>query len=94
MRGMQEFSISDGTTTSEIAALKREILGLRDTAIGAQATAANAEWRLELANRRIKHLESLVEHRKQLLNSWTWKVGSLVMLIFWPLRKLKSLISR
>lgn len=71
--------------------LQLEVMGLRDALTGANARAATAEWRLALAENRIKSMQKAVKHRNQMLNSLTWKVGTAVLL---PLRPVRYALSR
>lgn len=68
-----------------------KILGLQDSLIGANARAATAEWRLALAENRIASMQKAVKHRDQILNSWTWKAGKVVI---FPLRPMRFILSR
>ena len=68
-----------------------EIIGLRDAVVGANVRAATAEWRLELAENRIKLMTKAVKHRDDILNSYTWKVGKVVL---WPLTPVRYVIKR
>lgn len=67
-----------------------KILGLQDSLIGANARAATAEWRLALAENRIESMKKAVQHRNQMLNSFTWKAGKVVLLPFRPVRYILS----
>lgn len=87
---MQEINLTDETVESKITALERELWAARDIVISSMAQNTNLEYRLRVANQRIAHLEKVARHRKQILNSTTWKIGTLVMKIFWPIRKILS----
>jgi hypothetical protein len=87
---MQEVHIEDDTSESQIATLQRENWGLRDIAISAMSENANLEARLNLAIERIKQLEKIANHRNQILNSTTWKIGRLIVKPLSPLKKMLS----
>lgn len=82
--------IDKNTLSSQIRQLELENLALRDNMIGANSRAATAEWRLELADNRIKSMQKAVTHRNQMLNSLTWKVGKVVLFPFRPVRYVLS----
>lgn len=66
-----------------------ELLGLRDALVGANARAASAEWRLDLAENRIKSMTRAIRHRNEMLNSLNWKVGRIVL---WPPSSLRAVM--
>lgn len=66
-----------------------EILGYRDTIIGQKVTIANLEWRLEETERRLRNV---TRERDAMARSVTWKVGRLLMVVLWPVRRLRSIL--
>jgi hypothetical protein len=88
---MEQVQQTPEMSSERIRALDLEILGLRDALVGANTRAATAEWRLDLAENRIKSMTKAVRHRNEMLNSLTWKVGRVVL---WPLSPLRYVLKR
>lgn len=65
-----------------------EILGYRDVIMGQKVTIANLEWRLMEAHGKVVRL---TKERDAMRASATWRIGRLVMLVLWPVRKVRSL---
>jgi hypothetical protein len=75
---------------SRDAETELEILGYRDTIFGQKVTIANLEWRLRDTEERLRQV---ARHRNEMLRSATWKVGRIVMAVFWPIRKVRAVVS-
>lgn len=88
---MENVSSPSNAAQEQKQNLELEVIGLRDALVGANARAATAEWRLALAENRIESMKKAVNHRNQMLNSFTWKIGTVVLL---PLRPVRYVIRR
>jgi hypothetical protein len=78
-------------TSNDIQHLQLELLALRDNIQGANARASTAEWRLGLAENRIRSMTNAVKHRDEMLDSLTWKAGRVVL---WPLSPIRYVLKR
>jgi|688.fasta_scaffold2164958_1 hypothetical protein len=88
---MDEIDSSPKQKDEAFSQLQLEVLGLRDSLFGANVRAATAEWRLELAENRIKSMTKAVKNRNDMLNSVTWKAGRILL---WPLTPVRYLLNR